>query len=93
MPGTFEPMEDITGVIESNFDISGTLNKPADISGGLDYGTVEIITKDYNEVLNKPQINGVELIGNKSSEDLDLLDNREELSIQDINEAWKAIFG
>lgn len=93
MPGTFEPMENITGVIESNFDISGTLNKPADISGGLDYGTVEIITKDYNEVLNKPQINGVELIGNKSSEDLDLLDNREELSIQDINEAWKAIFG
>ena len=30
-------------------------------------------TNDYNELINKPQINGVELVGNKTPEDLDIL--------------------
>lgn len=30
-------------------------------------------TNDYNDLINKPQINGVELVGNKTPEDLDIL--------------------
>lgn len=30
-------------------------------------------TNDYNDLTNKPQINGVELTGNKTPEDLDIL--------------------
>lgn len=30
-------------------------------------------TNDYNDLANKPQINGVELTGNKTPEDLDIL--------------------
>lgn len=30
-------------------------------------------TNDYNDLINKPQINGVELTGNKTPEDLGIL--------------------
>lgn len=30
-------------------------------------------TNDYNDLIHKPQINGVELTGNKTPEDLDIL--------------------
>ena len=30
-------------------------------------------TNDYNDLIHKPQINGVELVGNKTPEDLDIL--------------------
>ena len=29
-------------------------------------------TNDYNELVNKPQINGIELVGNYSADDLDI---------------------
>lgn len=29
-------------------------------------------TTDYNQLINKPQINGVELVGNYSADDLDI---------------------
>ena len=34
--------------------------------------SVEPSTNDYNRLINKPQINSVELIGNKSLDDLDI---------------------
>lgn len=38
-----------------------------------DFGEITTITEsDYNNLTNKPSINGVELIGNKTGEDLDL---------------------
>ena len=30
-------------------------------------------TNDYNDLVNKPSINGVELVGDKTTEDLDIL--------------------
>ena len=43
-------------------------------------------TNDYNELINKPQINGVELVGNKTPEDLDILP----LTNAEIDELLKA---
>lgn len=42
-----------------------------DGSMGACFGEVQrIATQDYNDLYNKPKINGVELIGDKSTEDL-----------------------
>ena len=30
-------------------------------------------SNDYNELINRPKINGVELVGNKTTEELDIL--------------------
>lgn len=43
------------------------LKAAIDAGGGGGTGT-----KDYNELINKPSINGHELIGNQSSSDLDI---------------------
>lgn len=51
--------ENLSGKIDSEAPLKGKLN----ISGSSG-------TKDYEKLKNKPQINGVELIGNKSLEDL-----------------------
>lgn len=47
-------------------------------------------TKDYNDLENKPQINGVELIGNKSGEDLGLASSGD---IQGLEERVSAVEG
>lgn len=49
--------------------------------------------RDYNQLSNKPSINGVELVGNKSFEDLgeNTITNAELQSI--INEQYNLIFG
>ena len=50
-------------------------------------------TRDYNRLVNKPQINGVELVGNKSFEDLgeQTITNVELQSI--INDQYNLVFG
>lgn len=57
-----EAVESITGSIESKSSIVGNLNT----------GVIKIETSNYNELENKPSINGVELIGNKTLEELDI---------------------
>ena len=39
-----------------------------DLTGGVFYGT-----NDYDELINKPEINGVELSGDKSLSDLGII--------------------
>lgn len=41
--------------------------------------------KDYDVLINKPQINGVELIGNKLSADIHVQDEMNVISEQDID--------
>ena len=50
--------------------------------------TTVVMTDDYEPLKNKPRINGVELIGNKSSEDLDLLGEMSEFSNAEILKIW-----
>lgn len=50
---------------------SGSLSKPS-ISKNLSQNI--LVNKDYNNLINKPSINGHELIGDKTAADLDLVD-------------------
>ena len=43
-------------------------------------------TDDYNDLSNKPQVNGVSLAGNKTSDDLDLLGENDNLTPTQIND-------
>ena len=43
-------------------------------------------TTDYNKLINKPQINEVTLVGNKTSEDLHLQDEMDYLTNLEIEE-------
>lgn len=49
--------------------MSGSLNADASMSGNLKMAD-RVIEKDYEKLVNKPSINGVELIRDKSFEDL-----------------------
>ena len=49
--------------------LSGSLNADASMSGTLKMAD-RVIEKDYEKLVNKPSINGVELIKDKSFEEL-----------------------
>lgn len=49
-----------------------------------------IVTGDYEVLANKPQINGVTLIGNKTSREIHVQDPIEDITSQDID---RIIFG
>lgn len=49
--------------------MSGSLNADASMSGNLKMAD-RVIEKDYEKLVNKPSINGVELIKDKSFEEL-----------------------
>ena len=55
-------------------DLTGALNEEPQLTGELNYsvyGSVHGDTYDYvTEIINKPQINAVELVGNKSLSDI-----------------------
>lgn len=40
---------------------------------------------DYNDLINKPKVNGITLIDNKLANDLELVDLKDEMSLSDIN--------
>lgn len=58
----------------NNKEIKGSLTLPE-----------RVATSNYNELFNKPQINSVELIGNKISEELGLEPTIHDISEQDID--------
>ena len=58
----------LTGSI-SQAVMSGSLNADASMSGTLKMAD-RVIEKDYEKLVNKPSINGVELIKDKSFEEL-----------------------
>lgn len=41
--------------------------------------------RDYNKSFNKPQINGVELVGNKTSEEIHVQHEMDEITNQEID--------
>lgn len=81
-------MADITAEIrQSSSDISADIDPSADRFaaelGGGSFGT-----KNYEVLTNKPKINGVELIGNKTPTDL----GEHELSALEVINIWNSIF-
>lgn len=60
---TFGARFEEDGAMNAQFSDDDTMN--------ASFGNVQrISTDDYNDLFNKPKINGVELIGNKTTEDL-----------------------
>ena len=67
--------------------VSASLGSSAGMSGELSKAE-SIIEKNYEKLSNKPQINGVELIGDKSLDDL----NVHEMDSLDVIGIWNRIF-
>lgn len=66
-------MNKVTGNISPIKAISGNINAQKSISGNITYGVGKGETiKDYDLLINKPQIESVELQGNKTFEELGL---------------------
>lgn len=63
--------------------------------GGNDLSLGRVIRvpeKDYEKLTNKPQINGVELVGDKSSRELKIKES-DPLTNLEINEIFRHVFG
>lgn len=58
-------MADITGFITAKQSISGSIKQTDRLNGELEKADT-VYKDDYAELKNKPSINGVELIGDKS---------------------------
>lgn len=63
-----------------DFDLGNDTNITFEIEGN------DIGTTNYNYLSNKPQINDVELIGNKKSKELKLQDEMDVITNQDIED-------
>lgn len=77
--------------------LSGRLKNIKNVSGNLSIngGTATIIhagsgTNDYDELSNKPSINGITVEGAKTSQDYKIYDEAQELNMQEIDDI---IFG
>lgn len=71
----FDEIGQITGGISAIGSIGGSIqtNNRGEIGGGIYVPTiVPIAENDYEKLINKPSIEKVELIGDKSFEDLGL---------------------
>ena len=62
--------ESIHGRITTRQNVGGSLNGTSALSGDINGDVKNRLLKDYNILINKPQIEGVELKGNKTLEDL-----------------------
>ena len=60
--------------------IEGTVQRKGPNIEGTMYRATHIYEYDYNELINKPQIESVELVGNKELEDIGV----DHLAIEDL---------
>lgn len=59
----------LSGTLSRGMALSGSVSSSTSLSGELQKSTT-VVEKDYEKLSNKPSINGVELIQNKSFEEL-----------------------
>lgn len=88
--GNLTPEEQLTGALDTSAQLVGSLNTGSG-GGGTD---------DYNDLSNKPQINGVTLSGNKTTADLGLfsgnyndLTNKPTIPAAQVNSDWNSESG
>lgn len=74
--------KNIDGDISPLSNINGDITSLSNIDGNMTYG-MGYGTRDYNKLLNKPQIESVELVGDKTFKELglDVIDTIELLDI------------
>ena len=97
--GVLKQNEDLRGIIDEENTLTGSLVVSNSLSGILGAPLGEYST-DYNDLDNKPQINGVTLQGNKSTSDLGLfsgdyddLTNKPTIPAAQVNSDWDANSG
>ena len=97
--GVLNQNEDLRGIIDEENTLTGSLVVSNSLSGILGAPLGEYTT-DYNDLDNKPQINGVTLQGNKSTSDLGLfsgdykdLTNKPTIPAAQVNSDWDAVAG
>lgn len=69
----------------SSFEIKNKNNENYDI----EFKNTSMNTSNYNDLLNKPKINNIELIGNKKSSELNLQEEMEEITNLEIDKMFK----
>lgn len=63
--------KNIDGDMSPLSNIDGDINSLSNLNGSITYGN-GVGTRDYNKLYNKPQIESIELIGDKSFAELGL---------------------
>ena len=76
-------MDNIHGKVSTHQSIGGKVTTKSAVNGELDNDVKDRIIKDYNQLRNKPSVNGVVLQGDKTSADLGIV-------YSDTVEGWNA---
>ena len=63
------PIPSLSGTLSSGGKLQGTMSAKGGLSGGL---SNDVVHGSYEDLINKPQINEVELVGNLTFADLGL---------------------
>lgn len=78
--GTLELAGTVSGELTNEQSVSGSLQKTGEVEGELSLATERIVSTDYNDLKNKPSIEGVTLQDDKTFKQLGL----DTLSVQEI---------
>lgn len=71
--GSLGKPESLIGILSSPSGLTGTISSPDSLRGSISVSEVRYITElDYEKLMNHPSVNDIELIKNKSFEDLGL---------------------
>lgn len=90
MGASLQAEKSLTGSIIKKKNLSGSITTDKVVSGALGTAGVKYVD-DYERLINRPQINEIELIGNKSLEDLGIMsDSRVETK---TTAEWNSIPG
>ena len=70
LSGEMNKYDNLVGELSNHSSIFGEIDGRDGLQGELNAGSSS--SRDYNVLINKPSINGIELIGDKTSEELNI---------------------
>ena len=85
---TSDELVRLTATLTGEATLSAQLNEEATLSARLNVPS-SVVSSNYDELTNKPKVNGVELIGDRSFEDL----GETTMTNLEIKEAFDREFG
>lgn len=80
-----------TPVVKGNIvlpTLNGTLSS-ASVNGTIPSSSYIVGTTDYEQLNNKPQINSIEITGNKTADDYNLVDKDDYISNEEIDDLFQ----
>lgn len=82
-------MTNLKGTIQQEQKLKGNIGTQNKLNAKLSEGTPLSGTSDYERLKNKPQINGIELLKNKTAKDLFLQEFMIPVSNEEIDNMFK----